>query len=300
MTRTLGIIVVNYGSHRLLAENFGGLDLAALGARLVVVDNFSSHAERAAVRELCTRRGWRLHCGRPVGFGGGVNRGVAFARQLGCDTFVVINPDARADAAAIAALADHARSEHSALIGPTITGPDGGFWFAGGTVLVRSGRTTTAPGTDSSAPGGWITGACMAFHASLWSRLDGFDERYFLYWEDVDLSWRCTAAGGRLVVRDDIRITHSVGGTQHAAGRAKSAAYYYYNCRNRLLFASRHLSRADALRWLLLTPAYARRVLLRGGRRQFLTKPWRPLWASVRGSATGIREAFGLRRARTS
>jgi GT2 family glycosyltransferase len=121
----------------------------------------------------------------------------------------------------------------------------------------------------------------------LWERLGGFDEDYFLYWEDVDLSHRCDLLGGRLIVRADLTAVHDAGGTQdRASGRAKSATYYYYNCRNRLVFAAKHLGRRDQLRWLVRTPADARRVLLRGGRRQ-LAHPGRTVWPALTGSLAG-------------
>lgn len=300
INRTLAIVVVNYGSHELLEANFGSIALDELGARLVVVDNYTSAEELSLVRALCSQRGWSLIHGPNVGFGAGINRGVQHARELGCDTVIAINPDARASSAALGALAQAAREDALALVGPVVTGEDGGHWFAGGRVVVAEGRTTTKPGTDSAGSDGWLTGACLAFRLDLWNLLGGFDERFFLYWEDVDLSWRWRNAGGHLVVRNDIRIIHSVGGTQAAEGRAKSVGYYYFNCRNRMLFAAAHLSRRDAIRWLILTPDYARRVLLRGGRRQFLRKPWRPLWASFAGSATGIRAAFSRSQSRSS
>ncbi|MBW3616054.1 MAG: hypothetical protein KY439_12225, partial [Actinobacteria bacterium] len=78
------------------------------------------------------------------------------------------------------------------------------------------------------------------------------------------------------------------GGTQGARrGRAKSALYYRYNCRNRLRFAAQHLPRATILRWLMTTPAVSREILLRGGRRQLLSQPWL-LMAAVRGSVAGL------------
>ncbi|WP_403022518.1 glycosyltransferase family 2 protein [Salinibacterium sp. GXW1014] len=290
------VVVVNYGSHELLRAN---LDTTlSEGFGIIIVDNFSSASERDAVRWLCAERGWHLVTQGNLGFGAGVNAGIAEARQLGFRRYVMLNPDAVADAAALTTLAEHAGAEPDALICPTILTPSGEVWFSGGTVLVERGVTITR-GADSSAPGGWLTGACIAVHDSLWQRLGGFDDRYFLYWEDIDLSWRCTESGGHLVVRDDVRIVHDAGGTQ-ARGRAKSATYYYYNCRNRLLFAARHLSQRDVIRWALLTPAYARRVLLRGGRRQFLHRPWRPLWAAASGSLRGIRMLATSREVRHS
>jgi glycosyltransferase involved in cell wall biosynthesis len=123
----------------------------------------------------------------------------------------------------------------------------------------------------------------------LLARIGGFDEGYFLYWEDVDLGYRAVAAGGTVILRDDLVAVHDEGGT-HADGRpegAKSAVYYRYNCRNRLAFGSRHLNRRQLLRWLVTTPAVSWEILLRGGRRQLLHSPGL-LWAAVAGSLAGV------------
>lgn len=123
----------------------------------------------------------------------------------------------------------------------------------------------------------------------LWEELGGFDEEYFLYWEDVDLSVRATRIGAALIVETGATAVHDEGGTQHGHEQ-KSDLYYYFNIRNRLLFAARNLPPADIRRWLRSTPAESWQILLRGGRRQFLrrTGPWR---AALRGTRDGRRYA---------
>ena len=120
----------------------------------------------------------------------------------------------------------------------------------------------------------WLTGACLMISRELWDRLGGFDDRYFLYWEDVDLSWRCEEAGGRLHGRaggnrGPRRGGHS--GRPRTRERTRSATYYYYNTRNRLLFAGAHLDRATRHRWITSSAREAYNILLRGGRRQLLS-----------------------------
>ncbi len=296
----LGIVVVNFGSHRLLADNLARVDHEAARARVVVVDSFHSDTEREVIRRLAATEGWDLvEPDSNVGFGIGMNLGVARARGHGCEVFLLLNPDVEIDQPTVVALRDQGLSSPRVMVSPLVTRPDGTVWFKGGDILLERGRTAAGDGLLRTGSIPWLSGACLLVPGPLWQQLGGFDEDFFLYWEDVELSYRCHLLGAGVAVRDDLRVIHSVGGTQ-GAGRAKSGLYYYYNARNRLLFAAKHLSSRLILRWVLFTPAFAREVVLRGGRRQLLS-PWKPVSAVVRGSASGLRFAgSALRRHRRS
>jgi GT2 family glycosyltransferase len=279
------VVVVNYGSSALLEENLASAGLPDAGFQVVVVDNFTASPELDRLRTLASRHRWELVAlPENTGFGGGCNAGVARARELGCDAFVLVNPDVVADADVLRALVTHVLREPAALVSPTIRRPGGGLWFAGGDLLLDRGTTRMVPIGGSASGEPWVAGTCLAVSEQLWERLAGFDEAYFLYWEDVDLSHRCLLAGGSVVTRPDLEVVHSVGGTQ---GAGKSAVYFRYNCRNRLLFAARHLPSSLVLRWLVTTPRYTREVLLRGGRRSLLQRPSLVL-AAARGTAAGV------------
>ncbi|WP_022883443.1 glycosyltransferase family 2 protein [Glaciibacter superstes] len=290
----LAVIVVNYGSADLLRANLALYDPRPLATAVVIVDNFTTDADAEDTRELADWMGWELVASRRnLGFGAGMNAGVERARKLGCTTFLLLNPDARVEPDVVEALFSECRENPLCAVAPRIVREDGRLWFSGATVLVDRGSTSTESGADSSAANGWITGACVTIHERLWERIGGFDNDYFLYWEDIDLSWRLTEAGGRLLVRDDLIAVHSVGGTQSSSG--KSPLYVYYNCRNRMLFASKHLNRRFVLRWILNSPRYAVQVCTRGaGRRTLLRKP-ELIGAAVRGTVTGSIAALRAR-----
>jgi succinoglycan biosynthesis protein ExoM len=291
----LGIVVVNYGSHRLLEANLPHLDLPSVPAEVVVVDNHHSEQERRAVEAAARRHGWTLvPRERNEGFPAGVNAGAAVALQRGATAVLLLNPDVAVDTATLRALLEHTVQETDSLVTPQILRPDGRAWFRGSRLLLDTGDLSAAAerwGGRATVP--WLTAACLAVPRPLWESLGGMDPEYFLYWEDVDLSYRCLRAGGRLVVRDDLTVVHDVGGTQATgsvaaggAGSRKSDLYYYFNIRNRLLFASKHLSRRQALRWVYHSPAASWRILLRGGRRQLVQSPG-PGRAAARGVLAG-------------
>lgn len=285
------VVVVAYGSSALLAQNLPPLADAPLA--VVVVDNHSTDAERAAVTELAREHGWELVPRPNLGFGAGVRTGVARARHLGCDAVLLLNPDVSLDAATALALVDGAREQPDTLTAPQVVHPDGSPAHAEGTLDLVRGRTRTRPPLDPALPR-WLTGACVALSLDLWERSGGVPAEYFMYWEDVELSHRVRAVGGRLRVRTDLTVAHDVGGTQGTAGAGrvrplKSPLYRYVNTRNRLLFARRNLPRRAALRWLASTPGYAWRVMLRDGRRPLLRHPWSTTWPVVRGSLAGAR-----------
>src|SRR3954447_17926941 len=91
----LGVVVVSYGSADLLRRNLAPAGLVSDDVLVVVVDNFSSPENRRAVEDLGAARGWHV-VGMPDnrGFGAACNAGVAAARELGCRTFLFLNPDA--------------------------------------------------------------------------------------------------------------------------------------------------------------------------------------------------------------
>jgi N-acetylglucosaminyl-diphospho-decaprenol L-rhamnosyltransferase len=276
------VVVVNHASHELLARH---LTATVAGADLlvVVVDNSSRPQDTAAAATLCAARGWFHVPVRNEGFGAGVNAGLHEATARGAQGALVLNPDLAITSAAALELLATAR-ERDALVAPRVDRPDGRPWFTSGTLDERTG-STRAVGDATRVE--WLSGACLAATTATWARLGGFDPRYFLYWEDVDLGRRATRAGVTLLVRDDVTAVHDVGGTQSSAGsRRKSDTYYRENCRGRLVFAAHHLDARPRARWILGAPAYARAVVLRGGRRQLLHDP-RPVLAAISGTLAG-------------
>lgn len=285
--RPLALVVVNYGSSALLAQNLVRSVAVASPEFVVVVDNPTSSAERGRVRDLAQRQGWVVvEPDTNLGFGGGVNAGATAAIELGAQDLLTLNPDAELLAGSVEALraADPA---HDTVCAPRIVTGSGAVWFAGADVYLDDG-TTRGIARRASFPDSprweWLTGACLWIPVEMWHATGGFDEDYFLYWEDVDFSRRVIAAGGTLAVVSAATVVHDEGGTQgtRAGSHAKSAGYYYYNIRNRMLFAVKHLDANGVRRWKRGILASAREVLLRGGRKQFLrsTSPWR---AGIRG-----------------
>ncbi|MGW9419052.1 glycosyltransferase [Cellulosimicrobium funkei] len=292
----LAIVVVSYGSAALLERNLGAR--GAVGeARVVVVDNRSTTPERERVSRLADERGWDLLTpAENLGFGGGANLGMRVAFGAGAAEVLLLNPDATIAAADVRTLRAAVQDDRLLLVSPVVLTPAGRRWFGGLDVYLDDG-TFRAPSRRDEHPGAarveWLSGACLLVTREVWERTGGFDDAYFLYWEDVDLSYRLQRAGGRVAVVEDAVAVHDEGGT-HRDGRqrpeAKSETYYYYNIRNRMLFAAQHLDEVSVRRWRRSAPGNARAVLRRGGRRQFL-RPVVPLRAAWRGLRDGRRAA---------
>jgi N-acetylglucosaminyl-diphospho-decaprenol L-rhamnosyltransferase len=297
----LVLIVVNYASHALVEANLSGLARSTSTAvQVVIVDNYSTPSERLAISAVGLRHGWAVVAlDDNRGFAAGCNAGMRWAERAGARYAVLLNPDARASGDVVQALGQQLAEEPLTLVAPHIVTPHGGSYFHGTRVDLRSGRMVGRPHPGPDTPSrlyvrspwplrDWLTAACLGLSVELWERVNGFDEDYFLYWEDVDFSQRCAAAGARLCVRNDLHVIHDEGATHGEPGsRTRSSTYYYYNCRNRLVYAAKHLSSAALLRWILSSPRESWKILMRGGKRQLLTSP-RPLWAAGRGTVAGF------------
>lgn len=296
---TFALIVVNYGSSHLLERNLATIDVEHTGGVIVVVDNFTNREELARVDNLASKNRWELLAlDTNEGFGRGVNVGAARAFELGAQSLITLNPDATISSTDLEKLAKLVLYDRKKMVAPIIRTSRGDIWFDGMWLFQKSGRVSSSrrPVQPRGPRVPWISGACFALSREMWEKVGGFDDEYFLYWEDVDLSRRVVANGGHLSVNTELSAIHDEGGTQGRTvdSRAKSEIYYYYNIRNRLIFAAKHLNRRELMTWIIQTPLVSYEILLGGGRRQFVESfaPWR---AYFRGLFSGLARASWIR-----
>lgn len=83
-----------------------------------------------------------------------------------------------------------------------------------------------------------VMGAFFLVRRELFESLGGFDERFFVYFEEVDFSYRARQAGWRSVYLANVQAFHAGGGTS----RQVKARRLFYSLRSRLLYAAKHFS----------------------------------------------------------
>ena len=113
------------------------------------------------------------------------------------------------------------------------------IWFNGGIIDYCRGagyhcHKHAAQVFDSD----FITGCLMLIPTSVLLESGLFDERFFLNWEDIDLSCRIKKIGYRLIVDPSIVIDHKV---SRSIGSRYTVRYQYYFHRNRMIFFEKHL-----------------------------------------------------------
>jgi N-acetylglucosaminyl-diphospho-decaprenol L-rhamnosyltransferase len=175
-----------------------------------------------------------------LGYGRGVNRGVAAAparRYL-----LVSNPDVVVHDGAVAALVafldDH---PNVAIVGPQIVRPDGtvypsqrvfpNFWLAGLHALLAPlwpknpfTRRYRSPRKDGSVD--WVSGAFFLARRDRFEEVGGFDERYFMFAEDMALCWQMRAHGYDVAATPDALVMHIEGVSRARASREMLIAHH--------------------------------------------------------------------------
>jgi len=270
MTPDVSILIVNWNSRDLLRRCIDSVRTAASapGAaryELVVVDNASADdsIERADLGP-----GDRLvRNAENLGFGAACNQGAAVAsgRYL-----LLLNPDCELHAGAIEACLA-AMAETAARIGVCgvrLLDDNGQTWRMcqrrpnlytllakplGLHVLTPQRQDHFLKDFDhlSDRDVDNVIGAFYLIETALYRRLGGFDERFFVYWEDVDLSIRVQQAGLRVHYLAAPTSYHRGGGVSEQV----KAARLFYATLSRIQYAFKHLSPAQAWIHVLVTLA---------------------------------------------
>lgn len=200
--------------------------------QLIVVDDASPEPFPDAAGVIVLRRESN------GGFGAAVNTGVAAASQ---ERLLVLNSDLQLDPAFVSSLIAAASPWPRTVAAPMVVGLDGATQWAGRrwprtrhhvvewlTPLARfRPRLQEAVGHDTRCVAGavlpvdWVLGAALLMPADAFRAAGGFDERYFMNVEEVDLQRRLTAAGVPSVFLGTVQVRHEGGGSSDSARRVR-------------------------------------------------------------------------------
>ena len=284
------MITVTYSPGWHLDRFLSSLSLAtARPVQVVMADNGSTDgAPQEAVQRYPGVE--LLDTGSNLGYGGAVNVALAHVdRQTSgtrADFVVVANPDVQWGPGSIDALLDAAeRWPQAATLGPLIREPDGSVYPSARHLpsLIRGGMHAVVgplwpnnPWTRAyrqermepiERPVGWLSGACLLVRRAAFDAIGGFDERYFLYMEDVDLGDRLGKAGWLNVYVPGAEVLHQKG---HATGRDPARNLAAHHRSTYTYLADRHTGRWRApLRWTMRSALAVRsQLVVRGARRK--------------------------------
>lgn len=269
--KTVGLVLVTYQSAEDLPAFLETLSAAVepYSVDVVGVDNVSSDDSVGIVERFGGRV---IRNSRNVGLAAAINQGAA---ATGAEWILVANPDTQLAPGSIATLVETAKAgERIGMIGPRITSLDGaaypsgrrfpsllvgaahallgGVWPANPATKRYFGeQPTTVTDVD------WISGCCMLFRREAFEAVGGFDERYFLYFEETKVALDMHRAGWRVVLDPSVEIRHREGGSMRSAPYRKVRTHH----RSALRFYCDYHKGSP---WIVAAPLVAAGLAVRG------------------------------------
>jgi GT2 family glycosyltransferase len=245
----VGVVVVNWNGapqSRRCLDSIAGDPYAA--KRVCLVDNGSTDDSAKSLQRDYPHVDV-IPLPKNLGYGGGCNAGIAWAIRSGLDYVLLLNNDTVIDPAAITTLVARAsslrRTNTDAILAPQIlyASQPSTVWSAGGSI---SGpwldRQHVGMGDDARlhrAPAQvkWASGCSLFCSIDTARRIGPFDERYFMYLEDVEWCLRARRMGVQTWYTPEARLWHDVSLT---ARQVDARHLRYYFARNYYLLAFQH------------------------------------------------------------
>ncbi len=227
MAVRLGIVIVHYNTPDDLGRCLSSLrdQAPACTHETVVIDNASTAPGLEEVQAEFPDVSW-VRNSENTGYGRGCNQGLA---MLGADYHLILNPDIVVLPGALDSLLDFAdRHPRAGLVGPQLLNEDGTvqescrrFYTLGTLLLRRTFLGKIFPNSRtvhrhlmrdfdhaSPRPVDWVLGGCLLVRREALDRCGPMDERFFLYFEDVDWCYRMWQCGFEVVYIPDARFVH--------------------------------------------------------------------------------------------
>ncbi len=228
MVPKISCIFVNYRSSQLLRASLKSLFLYEKEAffEVIIVNN---DRDEASALELMKSEFPQIlvdQANDNGGFATAANRGATLATG---DILFFVNPDTRWQEAFLQRLREFFNKENAiGVVGVSLRTSKGNpEAFSAGTFLTVKNSLRRVFWRTRYRPAGlvdWVSGAAFAIRADLFRQLNGFDEQFFLYFEDMDLCLRANRNGSRVYYETAYSLTH-FSGKSHT-GRRSQKQYY--------------------------------------------------------------------------
>jgi GT2 family glycosyltransferase len=181
-----------------------------------------------------------------LGFAGGCNFGFRYCLERGAEWVWFLNSDATVETDTLQILINqvHNRPEIAAA-GPLVFDTNGDLSSGAGEIdFLKAKVKSLTETTGDIVTCDWLSGCALLVRSSAFKAVGGFDENYFLYFEDTDLCVRLRESQGQCVLVRSAKIKHV--GNVSTKGRYDHWRSYYHS-RNRMLFFLRRLKGPSGL-----------------------------------------------------
>lgn len=240
----VSVVIVNYKSEGFLPACLDSIKRAAsgVGVEVIVVDNSKGGGARDILKEHFPS-GTFIENDKNLGYAKAVNQGITAS---GFEFLFIVNPDTVAEEGTLDKLVEFMRAHPEAgIVGPKLLNPDGTVqlscrtFYTLRTIALRRtflGKVFRNSASvrrhlmldwdhNSTEEVDWVLGAALMVRRAAISEVGPMDERFFLYFEDVDWCYRMKAAGWRTYYLPDTRLVHHYRRQSADArfGRAKRA-----------------------------------------------------------------------------
>ena len=223
-TPKITVSIVSHGQVALVRPLLAQLRSLSAKAALHVIVTQNLPEDRIPVEESEAFRVTWLENAVPAGFGANHNAAFAHCRS---DCFLVLNPDVRLSDDSVLRLADHL-AQCPGVAGPRVVTPSGSLEDSARRVpspvrlIKRWLLRRFEPDYDASVecqPVDWVAGMCLAFDRDSFARVGGFDGRFHLYCEDVDICLRLRLLGRHVSWLQSATVVHDAQRASHRKWR---------------------------------------------------------------------------------